>query len=123
MGLDFRINRQETGDYPSPSSLTVTVLDLDDGESSVRTADGSLNRDRIAVKRQIEATWGMLRWSEMSALYKEMEDVFFPVTYPDPMTGKYETKTFYVGNRPAPFAVAKGSEIMWNGLKVTLTEK
>ncbi|MNW70239.1 hypothetical protein D3C74_494700 [compost metagenome] len=54
---------------------------------------------------------------------KAMDGVFFEFTYPDPMTGKYETKTFYVGNRPAPFTVAKGSEILWNGLKVTLTEK
>ncbi|MNW69965.1 hypothetical protein D3C74_491160 [compost metagenome] len=67
--------------------------------------------------------WGPLRWADISAILTAMEDVFFPVKYPDPMTGKYEMKTFYVGNRPAPFAVAKGDEIMWNGLKVTLTEQ
>ncbi|MNP69271.1 hypothetical protein D3C76_1653440 [compost metagenome] len=52
-----------------------------------------------------------------------MGDVFFDFTYPDPMAGGHITKTFYVGNRPAPFAVAQGSEVLWNGLKVTLTEK
>lgn len=119
--MQLSINGQEIGVYPS--QFTVTTMDLDDGESTVRTADGTLNRDRIAVKRQIEMSWGPLPWSKISAILSAMENVFFPFTYPDPMTGKYETKTFYVGNRPAPFAVAKGSEIMWNGLKVTLTEK
>lgn len=117
----LKFNGQAPAAYPS--SFMVTVLDLDDGESSVRTTDGSLSRDRIAVKRQIEMTWGPLRWAEISSILRSMEDVFFPVTYPDPMTGRYETKTFYVGNRPAPFAVAQGNEIMWNGLKVTLTEQ
>ncbi|WP_068779666.1 DUF6711 family protein [Paenibacillus sp. GM2] len=119
--MQLKINSQEIAEYPS--TFQVTILDLDDGESSVRTTDGSLNRDRIAVKRQIEMNWGPLKWDKVSAILRSMEDIFFPVTYPDPMTGKYETKTFYVGNRPTPFAVAKGNEILWNGLKVTLTEK
>ncbi|KAF9142796.1 hypothetical protein BGX30_002164 [Mortierella sp. GBA39] len=92
-------------------------MDLDDGESSVRTADGTLNRDRIAVKRQIEMSWGVLRWSDISAILKSMDGVFFDVTYPDPMAGTHLTKSFYVGNRPAPFAVQQGNDILWNGLK------
>lgn len=119
--MQLKLNGQEVAAYPSQFSLT--VLDLDDGESSVRTTDGTLNRDRIAVKRQIEMSWGPLSWVNISSILSSMENVFFPVTYPDPVTGKYETKSFYVGNRPAPFAVAQGNEILWNGLKVTLTEK
>lgn len=119
--MRLEIDGQEVAAYPS--AFTVTVLDLDDGESSVRTTNGELSRDRIAVKRQIEMSWGPLTWAQISSIMRSMEDVFFPVTYPDPMTGEYETKTFYVGNRPAPFAVAKDNEIMWTGLKVTLTEQ
>lgn len=119
--MDIKIKNQPIAEYPS--TYQVTVLDLDDGESSVRTADGTLNRDRIAVKRQIEMAWGMLTWSKMSELLQSMSDVFFPVTYPDPMTGKYETKTFYVGNRPAPFSVMSNGTMFWNGLKLTLIEK
>lgn len=119
--MQLKINGQEIAAYPS--QFTVTVLDLDDSESSVRTADGTLNRDRITVKRQIEMSWGVLKWSQISAILRAMDGVFFQFTYPDPMTGKYETKNFYVGNRPTPFAVSQGNEVLWNGLKVTLTEK
>ncbi|SFE11539.1 hypothetical protein SAMN04487969_101133 [Paenibacillus algorifonticola] len=119
--MEIKINGVAIAAYPS--SFVPTVLDLDDGESTTRTADGTLNRDRIAVKRQIDMEWGVLTWAEISALMQAMSGVFFSVTYPDPMAGAYQTKTFYVGNRQAAFAVAKGNDIRWQGLKVTLTER
>lgn len=117
----LKMNTVEVAAYPE--SFNVTVLDVDNGESSVRTADATLTRDRIAVKRQIEASWGLLTWSEISSLLTAMGGVFFDLYYPDPYTGQYETKTFYAGNRPALTAVAKDNEIWWKGLKVTLTEQ
>ena len=107
----------------APSEFSVTVLDLDNGESTVRTADGTLNRDRIAVKRQLDITWPPLKWVDTSALLQAMQNTFFSVYYPDPMIGDYTTKTFYVGNRPVPVVIVKGSEIYWGGLKVTLIER
>lgn len=117
----IRINGAEIAAYPK--EFTVTTLDIDNSESTVRTADGTLNRDRVAVKRQIEMTWSALDWETISALLQSIKDVFFDLYYPDPMDGTYATRTFYVGNRPTPFAMNKNGTIMWNGLKVTLTEK
>lgn len=111
-------------DLPAtPSSFQVTVIDLDDSEATKRTADGTLHRDRIAVKRKIDMSWGPLNWSDTAAILQAVQNEFFQCTYPDPMTGKMETKTFYVGDRVAPFAVSRGSEIYWTGLKLTLTER
>jgi len=118
--MQIKINNIEIA---TPSEFSVTVSDLDNGESTVRTADGTLNRDRIAVKRQIDITWPPLKWSDTSTLLQAMSGVFFEVYYPDPMTGQYVTKTFYAGNRPAPVAIVKDSEIYWGGLKVTLIER
>lgn len=106
-----------------PSEFQVTILDIDNAESSVRTANGTLTRDRIAVKRQIEMGWGLLTNSEITAILSAISPVFFEVYYPDPMTGSHETKTFYTGNRPALHAITKGNDILWSGLKITLTEK
>lgn len=117
----IKINNTEIAAYPT--QFSVTPLDLDNGDSTVRTADGTLNRDRVAVKRQIEMTWGVLDWPTISALLKSMSNVFFDCYYPDPMDGEYATRTFYVGNRPTPFAMNQNGTILWNGLKVTLTEK
>jgi hypothetical protein len=107
----------------SPSEFKVTILDLDDGEASTRTADGTMHRDRIAVKRQVDMAWGFLKWSEISAILQGVSSPFFSFTYPDPMTGSLDTKTFYAGNRPAPMAVAQGSEIFWADLRLTITEQ
>jgi hypothetical protein len=107
----------------SPATFVPTLIDLDDGDSSIRTADGRLHRDRVRVMRQLDMTFGILSWAEMSALMKSMADTFFDVTYPDPMTGDFETKRFYVGNRNPAVAVAKGNDILWSGLKITLTEQ
>lgn len=117
----LKINTVEIIAYPT--EFSVTPLDIDNGESSVRTADGTLTRDRIAVKRQINMSWGLLKWTEISSILQAMSGIFFDFYYPDPMSGIYETKTFYVGNRPSPFSVAQGAEILWSGLNITLTEK
>ncbi|REK69346.1 DUF6711 family protein [Paenibacillus paeoniae] len=118
----LKINTVEIAAYPAEFSCT--VLDLDDAESTERTANGSLNRDRVAVKRQVEMTFPPLPWPKMSKLLTQMRDSFFDFYYPDPMTGKYETKNMYVGNRPAPVALdGDDGELWWGQLSITLTER
>lgn len=107
----------------TPSEFQVEVLDLDDADSTTRTSDGVLNRDRVAVKRQIQVSWPPMPMNKMSALLKQMSGVFFEFYFPDPMAGGYVTKTMYVGNRPAPMAIVKNGVVWWDTLKVTLTEK
>lgn len=117
----IKINGEELAS--GPSEFTVTIMDLDDADSTSRTADGSLSRDRIAVKRQIELAWPAITWAAISQILTAMEAPFFEVTYPDPMSGRYETRTMYVGNRPAPMPLSKNGELWWSGLRVTLTER
>lgn len=119
----LKVNGEEIAAYPL--EFTCTILDLDDAESTTRTANGALNRDRVAVKRQIEMTFNPLPWATMSTLLRQMRDSFFSFYYPDPMTGKYETKTVYVGNRPAPVAMhnEKTGAMWWGQLQITLTEQ
>ena len=98
-------------------------MDLDNGETTVRTANGTLTRDRIAVKKQIEITFPTMKSAEMSSILKSMSGVFFTVYYPDPVEGVYLTKTFYAGNRPVSVAIKKNGEIYWGEMKITLIEK
>ncbi|MHB8124641.1 MAG: DUF6711 family protein [Desulfitobacteriaceae bacterium] len=116
----IKINNVEIAAYPT--EFSVTTLDLDNADSTQRTADGTLSRDRVTVKRQIEMTFRMLAWAAISSLLQSMSAVSFTVYYPDPMDGIYATRTFYVGNRPTPFSLTKNGVLMWDGLKITLTE-
>ncbi|RJE88630.1 hypothetical protein D3P07_11595 [Paenibacillus sp. 1011MAR3C5] len=119
--MDLKINGQIIA--AKPYQFSVTVLDLDDADATVRTANGTFNRDRVAVKRQIDMTFNPLPWKTASALLKQMKDSFFQVYYPDVMTGEYETKTFYVGDRPAPVAISRDDGIWWGQIQITLTEQ
>lgn len=112
-------------DLPTtPSSLRVLSMDLDSAEGSGRTADGQGYRDRIrAGVRKLELAFGILSWSEVSTIYQLMENEYFEVTYPDPYSGKFETKVFNVGDRDAAFAVSRGNDICWAGLKYNLVER
>mgnify|MGYP001210662204 CR=1 FL=1 len=105
----------------SPSVFKVDISDLD-GETG-RNARGNLIRDRVAVKRKLECEWGPLENSEISTLLQAVKDEFFQVTYPDPMTGTKQTKTFYVGDRSSPALFEEKGQILWNGLKMNLIER
>lgn len=107
----------------NPQTFQVGISDIDDGETTTRTADATMHRDRIAVKRKLELTWGALTWEQLSELLQSVSSVFFDVTYPDPMTGKIETKTFYVGDRQSPLAQFKANKILWRGLTMNWIER
>lgn len=106
----------------APSVFKVDISDLD-GEAG-RNARGNLIRDRVAVKRKLECEWGPLENSEISTLLQAVKDEFFQVTYPDPMTGNNQTKTFYVGDRSAPALYQDNNgKMLWHGLNMNLIER
>lgn len=121
--MELKINGVEIAAYPTPGGFKVTVLDLDDAESTTRTADGTLHRDRVAVKRQIDMSFAALSWPKMAALLQAMKDPFFSFYYPDPMEGNYITRTMYVGNRPTAVPIEENGVLWWDGLQITLTER
>lgn len=104
-----------------PSVFQVDIQDID-GESN-RNARGELLRDRIAVKRKLNCEWPPLTAEECSTLLNAVSGVFFNVYYPDPMTGRFETKAMYVGDRSVPALYIKDGKVLWKGLKMNFIEK
>ena len=119
--MQIKINGVEIAEYPT--EFTVTPLDVDNAETTNRAADATLHRDRIAEKRQIDMSFGLIEWPVMATLLQSMSNPYFEVYYPDPMEGNYVTKTFYVNNRPCQAAVEQKGKLYWKGLKFTLTER
>jgi hypothetical protein len=105
----------------TPSQFKVTINDLD-GETN-RNAKGELIRDRVAVKRKLECEWPPLTMSEISALLKAVQSVFFSVEYPDPEEGLTVTKIFYVGDRTSPMYRNTNGNILWENLTMNFIEK
>ena len=105
----------------APSVFQVDIQDIDD--ESNRNAKGKLLRDRIAVKRKLNCEWPPLTFDECSKLLNAVSDVFFNVYYPDPMTGNFETKRMYVGDRSVPALYMKDGKMLWKGLKMNFIEE
>ncbi len=108
----------------SPSVFQADIYDLD-SENTQRNTLGEMLRDRVAVKRKLICEWPPLTMEEVAPILQAVTDVYFSVTYPDPVTGnKQETKTFYVGDRSAPLLfVRQNGEYLWEGLKMNFIEK
>lgn len=105
------------------TSLEVAVNDLDDGDNSFRTMDGTMMRSVIAKKRQIKVEWGVVTNSAVKDIMTALSPAFFDVTYPDPMSGQTETRQFYCANRSAPVAFERNGILYWHLSAFTLTER
>jgi hypothetical protein len=103
-----------------PASFSVGIMDISTAE---RNAQGTMMIDRIATKRKLEVSWNALTSGQMSTILSAVDKVFFLVTYPDPQTGKSETKTFYVGDRTTPIVIYKNGVATWKDLKMNFIER
>jgi hypothetical protein len=106
----------------APDVYKVTIADLD--ASANRSGNGTLFRDRVAVKRTIDLSWYMMDGQDLSVLLTNVSSVFFPVTYLDPVTNSQKTGTFYVSDRSPGVAVrnADGS-YTWKEIAFSLVER
>lgn len=81
----------------APSDIQIGIMDLSKAE---RNARGTMIIERIATKRKLEVSYNYASKTELSTLLAQLsDDVFFTVTYHDPLTGSTRTGTFYVGDR------------------------
>lgn len=108
---------------PTPTAIQPGIQDLDSGDGSGRNQQGTMFRDRVAVKRAVHVEWGILSRKEMSDLLKAMSPPSFQLTYPDPQEGVLKTITAYVGDRvPAVVSVISDTDWNWIGLAVDFVE-
>lgn len=106
----------------SPDTYRVTIADLD--ASANRSGNGTLYRDRVAVKRTIEMSWLLLDAQELSVLLTNVSSVFFPVIYLDPQTNGYRSGEFYVSDRNAGVAVKQSDgSYKWREVAFSLVER
>lgn len=107
---------------PSPDTYEVTISDLD--ASASRSGNGTLFRDRIAVKRTINVGWAVLSTSELSLILQSVSPVFVSVMYFDPETGGAASGTFYASDRTQAVAQKQSDgSYKWSGVSFSLVER
>ena len=89
-------------EMPCPSSWDWGLQDVSLGESG-RTDDAIMHKNRVAQKRKIAIGFNGLSMSDVATILQAVNPEYIDVYYYDPMDGEFETRTFYVGDRSAPF--------------------
>jgi hypothetical protein len=106
---------------PAVTFYTVGVMDIDG--NTARTIDGTMVRDRIAVKRRVEVSWTVLTKEELSTILNRVSGVFFEVEYIDPQKGANRTGTFYVEDRTASGLDYMDGTIRWKDVQMNFVER
>ena len=97
---------------PCPSSFTYGLQDVSSAESG-RDDEAYMYKNRIAQKVKLQLGWNAKDWQEVSTIMQAFNPEYISVEYPDMLTGQYETKTFYVGDRTAPVKIwAVGNKLI-----------
>lgn len=97
-----------------PSKFTFGLQDISLPDAG-RLEDGTMEKMRVCQKRKIDLEWNGLTWAETASIMSAFNPEYISVTYPDMMSGGYQTRQFYVGDRTAPV-------VLWfddSGHKVT----
>lgn len=87
---------------PCPSVFEWGLQDISAAESG-RTDDTIMHKNRVGQKRKISLQWNVPDLETTSKILKAFNPEYVSVKYPDAMSGKEETRTFYVGDRSAPY--------------------
>ncbi len=88
----------------TPSAFSWGLQDVSDPASG-RTLDALMHKNRIAQKRKISLAWNHPTPQEASDILQAFNPEYVRVRYPDTLSGKNETRTFYVGDRSAPMKI------------------
>lgn len=110
----------DTVSVANPKDFKVTIENVYGTEDE--NALGEQIADRVAVKRSIEITWGLLSQSDCSAIITALGPVFIDLEYPDPNLGVV-TKEFKVGPIGTPKSLIVRATVMWDELSCVLRER
>lgn len=95
-----------------------------DGEGAGRYLDGTLERNRVAIKIRLDITCRPLKAEEASTVLTVIMPEWVSVKYYDPQLGSVVTKTMYSNNNPASYLMKSRNGIeYWNGITFPLIEQ
>ena len=89
-------------ELPCPSSCDWGLQDVSAADAG-RTQDTIMHKNRVAQKRKLSVSWNAPDKDTASKILKAVNPEYIQVTYHDVMDNEAQTRTFYVGDRSAPF--------------------
>lgn len=121
--MTFAINGVDITPYIAYGGLKWQRADVD-GPNAGRTLDGTMIRDRRAIKIRWDVTCKPLTSAELSTVLTLIEPEFVLLNYSDPVTNALASDKFYANNFPTQFAmITRNGVEYWSGLSFPLIQK
>ena len=87
-----------------PTAINYGLQDISAADAGrVQDADNTMYKDRVSQKRKLQLTWTNPTLAQASAIMQMFNPEYIFVRYVDILSGGYQTREFYVGDRSAPF--------------------
>ena len=107
---------------PVPSTWVYGVSDVSMGESG-RTDNALMHKNRVAQKRKIQVGYRAITDEVAHTVMAAINPEYIQVNYYDILDGQRETRTFYVGDRSAPFKIWNDGKHLLETLTFDLIER
>ena len=110
-------------DLPDPESIAYSVQDIDSA-STGRGLDGTMDRDRVAVKEKLKITFPPMQAADAQKVLGLISGVEFMCRYWSVKNGGPTTAQMYAGDRSAnAYYMYKGTNTdLWTDLTVDFIE-
>lgn len=87
-----------------PSSLSWGLQDISSSDAGrVQDAGNTMYKMRTSQKRKLSLSWSQPTDQQAAEILQMFNSEYFLVRYWDVMDGAWEVRTFYAGDRTAPF--------------------
>lgn len=120
--MTFQINGTDITPYIASGGLKWSRNDLD-GPNAGRALDGTMYRDRVAIKYRWDVTCKPLTSQEAAIILTLIEPEYITVTYDDPMTGELQTAEYYSNSIPAQYLMNIGGKEYWTGIAFPVIQR
>lgn len=89
---------------PCPSKFEYGIQDVSASDSGrVEDENATMYKNRIAQKVKISLEWVAVSDADAATILNAFDPEYFTVTYHDPKANSVVTKTFYSGDKTAPY--------------------
>lgn len=89
---------------PDPSTLEWGLQDVSAPDAGrTQDANATMYKEYITSKRKLKLAWLNPTMEDAGTVLRAVNHEYFRVHYFDVMAGEFQTRTFYAGDRSAPF--------------------
>lgn len=85
-----------------PAEMTWSLQAVNAADAG-RDQSGTMHNNVVCYKRKLQCTWAIPHEAQTVEILNAVQPDTLSLTYFDPLDDRLETRTFYVGDKTAPF--------------------